>query len=95
MAEKFKLSTSKINLSDDSIKNICFMNGNKINKKRLQKVIKLSNLESFIDSLKYKIDTKIGYEGSIISGGQLQRIGIARHYILNPKYFFWMNQQVH
>ena len=31
-----------------------------------------------------KIDTWIGHEGSRISGGQLQRIGIARAMYLNP-----------
>ena len=49
-----------------------------INKDKLKKVINVSILEQFIDSLPENLTTLIGEKGSQISGGQVQRIGIAR-----------------
>ena len=40
--------------------------------------IKLSQLDNFIESLKNGSNTLIGENGAKISGGQIQRIGIAR-----------------
>ena len=41
-------------------------------------------LTNFINSLPEKFDTNVGHDGSIVSGGQLQRIGIARALYLKP-----------
>ena len=67
-------------LSDDTIlNNICFLNSLKsIDKKRFNVAIKNSQLENFIASLKDKEDTIVGENGIRISGGQKQRLGIAR-----------------
>ncbi len=76
-----------IQLLDDTIKNnICFgINEKEINFDRLNKVVEISGIRNFIDSQEKKIDTMIGHSGARISGGQLQRIGIARALYLNPK----------
>lgn len=47
--------------------------------------IKLTNLEEFIASLPDGIDTQVGERGAKISGGQRQRLGIARALFTNPK----------
>mgnify|MGYP001362808386 CR=1 FL=1 len=75
-----------IHLLDDTIKkNICFgIKEKDINDKNLLDVIKLCELKDFIDKQPKKLDTLIGHDGSKISGGQLQRIGIARSLYLNP-----------
>ena len=44
----------------------------------VKKSIKISNLEKLIKSKKNKINFFIGENGSILSGGQIQRVGIAR-----------------
>ena len=49
-----------------------------IDQERLNKAIKTSRLESFIDNLPSKLNTNLGEVGDKISGGQKQRIGIAR-----------------
>ena len=45
---------------------------------KLNYALKLSNLEEFIASNEYGIEYNIGENGSKLSGGQIQRVGIAR-----------------
>lgn len=49
----------------------------------LQKAIKNSCLEEFVNSLENGLETQIGEQGILLSGGQKQRIGIARAFIKN------------
>jgi ATP-binding cassette, subfamily B, bacterial PglK len=70
----------KIYLIDDSIKsNIAFGEENlDIIDDKLIKASKVANIYNFWKSLPNGIDTEIGETGNRISGGQAQRIGIAR-----------------
>jgi ABC-type multidrug transport system fused ATPase/permease subunit len=70
----------KIYLNDESIrKNIAFASEeNDINNDSVLRAVSLANLDSFIKSLEFGLETNVGNLGSKISGGQLQRIGIAR-----------------
>lgn len=60
-----------------------------IDKKRLQLASKIANVEEFIDSLPLRYSTKIGAAGNGISGGQQQRILIARAVYKNPHYILF------
>ena len=46
----------------------------------------MSNLKDFVDSLPEGLETNIGEKGLKISGGQIQRIGIARALYLDPEF---------
>ena len=67
-------------LLDQSIKNnIAFGEKDKeIKMDRINKAISLSQLKEFVDMLPNGLETIIGEKGSKISGGQIQRIAIAR-----------------
>jgi ABC-type bacteriocin/lantibiotic exporter with double-glycine peptidase domain len=65
-------------LFNDTIKNNLTFNAEKIDYIKLNKVIKICKLDSFVDNLPLKIETNVGEKGLKISGGQKQRIGIAR-----------------
>ena len=52
---------------------------------QLEKVLKITQLKDFVESLPKKIDTMVGNRGVRVSGGQRQRIGGARALALNPK----------
>ena len=51
---------------------------NKINYENLQRAIKLSCCNEFLDKLKEKENTSLGKDGFKLSGGQVQRVCIAR-----------------
>ena len=69
-----------VSLIDDSIKNnITFGNERKkFNKKNFINEIKSTDLFEFIKTLPNKENTIIGEKGARISGGQAQKIGLAR-----------------
>lgn len=54
------------------------------NKKILEKVCKQARINDYINSLPYGLKTSIGERGIRLSGGQIQRIGIARALYKNP-----------
>jgi ABC-type bacteriocin/lantibiotic exporter with double-glycine peptidase domain len=75
-----------IYLLDDTLKaNIAFgINENEIDYEKLSAAIKLSKVYDFIKDWKNGYDTIIGEKGGKVSGGQIQRIGIARALYNNP-----------
>jgi len=74
-------------LLDDTIKrNIAFSaSGNQINDERIIEVAKMANLHQYITTLSDGYNSKVGERGVRLSGGQIQRIGIARALYNNPE----------
>ncbi len=76
-----------IYLIDESIRdNIAFgIDADKIDDKRIWEVLEEAQLKSFVEELPEGLDTTIGDRGVRISGGQRQRLGIARALYHNPE----------
>lgn len=73
-----------ITLFEDTISyNITF--DNEPDMDLLNKVLKISNLAEFVDTLEARLETKIGEGGIALSGGQRQRVGIARALYKQPE----------
>lgn len=69
---------------DDSIKNNIILN-DESNEDRLIEIIKICQLTELISSKKEGLNTVIGERGSLLSGGEKQRIGLARALYRNPE----------
>ena len=74
-------------LIDDTIRSNITFGGNlkKIEKNDMGELIEKSGLKSYIDSLPKGLDTIVGENGVKISGGQAQRIGLARAFFNDPE----------
>ena len=77
-------------LFNDSIKkNILFgLDEKKIDNKEFDRVLKIVNLNEFINGLDKGLDTNAGEKATKLSGGQAQRIGIARSILLDKEILF-------
>ena len=73
-------------LTDDTIsQNIAFgLSKDQISDKMVEKAIEASQLKKFVNSLENGKETIVGENGVRLSGGQVQRIGIARALYHNP-----------
>ena len=79
MQDKISYLSQHVFLLDESIlENILFGQKKNFDKDKLEKILKLTNLDKFIATLPNKIQTRVGEKGQKLSGGQIQRIGIAR-----------------
>lgn len=60
-----------------------------IDKQKLRKAVEIANIQEFIEGLPLSYNTKIGNEGVGVSGGQKQRLFIARAVYKSPDYIFF------
>jgi ATP-binding cassette, subfamily B, bacterial len=74
--------------NDNIRKNITVTN-DKIDEERLMNACKTANILPFIESLPLGFYTKLGAEGNGISGGQKQRLSIARAVYKSPQFIFF------
>lgn len=83
--KKIGYITQKTTILDDTIANNIIYGAERVDNHYLEKAINLSKLNQFIENQPNGINTIIGEKGSKISGGQIQRIGIARSVYSNPE----------
>jgi len=74
--------------SDTIARNIA-VDGKQIDESRMMKSIRVANIEEYIKRLPLGFTTKIGNTGAGISGGQRQRLFIARSVYKDPEYLFF------
>ncbi|MFN3076307.1 MAG: ABC transporter ATP-binding protein, partial [Alphaproteobacteria bacterium] len=74
-------------LLDDTLRrNIAFgIEDDAIDERRVAEVLRLAQLEAFVESLPESLETKVGERGVRLSGGQRQRVAIARALYGDPE----------
>lgn len=74
---------------NDTIANNIAVGEDHIDKQKLRRAVEIANIKEFIESLPLSYNTKIGNEGVGISGGQKQRLFIARAVYKSPEYILF------
>ncbi|REC59341.1 peptidase domain-containing ABC transporter [Chryseobacterium pennae] len=74
---------------NDTIANNIGVGEDHIDKKKLRRAVEIANIKDFVESLPLSYNTKIGNEGVGVSGGQKQRLFIARAVYKSPEYILF------
>ncbi|MDQ1855800.1 MULTISPECIES: peptidase domain-containing ABC transporter [unclassified Chryseobacterium] len=74
---------------NDSIEENIAVGEEEIDQEKLLKAVEIANIKDFIEELPLGYNTRIGNEGIGISGGQKQRLFIARAVYKSPEYIFF------
>ena len=79
--------SQSIYLTDDTIKNNIALGipNDEISENKIFELLKEVQLEEFVKKLELGINTKVGERGVQLSGGQIQRLGIARALYNSPE----------
>ena len=80
----FGIVTQNVILFNDTIRNNIIQGNENASDDDIAKAIKSSNLEDLISKLDHGLDTYVGENGVKLSGGEKQRLSIARALIKNP-----------
>jgi len=89
LRERISYLSQNPEIFDNTIRcNISYGNQN-VNEIEIIKVCKIVNIHEDIIKLPFAYDTPVGEEGTRLSGGQRQKIAIARNIIKNPNIFIF------
>jgi ATP-binding cassette subfamily B protein len=74
---------------NDTIANNIAVGEDYVDKTKLIKAVDIANIKEFIEGLPLSYNTKIGNKGVGVSGGQKQKLFIARAVYKSPEYIFF------
>ncbi|PTT67866.1 peptidase domain-containing ABC transporter, partial [Chryseobacterium sp. HMWF001] len=74
---------------NDTIANNIAVGEDYVDKQKLRRAVEIANIKEFIEELPLSYNTKIGNEGLGVSGGQKQRLFIARAVYKSPDYILF------
>lgn len=76
-------------LFNDTLRNNLIYGDPNCSQKTLEDAIRSAHLEEFVSKLPYGLETLVGERGLKLSGGEKQRVAIARMLIKNPQIFIF------
>lgn len=72
--------------NDTIYNNICFYSDNsETDEKKFREIVEISQLKSFLEEIPLNKETIVGERGVLLSGGQAQRVALARNIYKNPQ----------